>query len=498
MNRNFLKEAIADAKTVKESAIANAKVALEEAFSPKLQAMFAQKLEEMDQEEMDEEYDEVDEAREVDEKMSNPVMRRGLKGDNTAEKETEDMREEEDMSLDEILAELEKEDLREDERTDAEEEGYLDGMKEEDEDMEVEEDEDIDLENMSEEDLKSFIEDVIADMVKAGELEAGDAIEDEDDVETEEDEDIKEAKEVNGKKSMDEGLLDFLKKKKKEAPKAEDSPKLVGVDFDGNYIYSDDPNISKKSYAKLGEDDRTDAEGMTEAEKVDIEDNEDIDVDIEKDIEIDDVENESDIEVDSKLAGKDSDVAAVLGLLTKAQEEAKSLGDEKLMDQIGNTITYYTRAHVVAEVNIDVDIDNPAEDAEIGMELEEGAADNLEIKSLAKTLYSGFKKMGADVELTASKMRLNKRPSNGNLDSKDVFIYAGDEAVEVNLVGEKAGGFFDKIQKDFPKFEFKDRGDSKTWEDKTVKNLAIYPGKGMSEALNEEFKRFQKLAGIIK
>ena len=188
MNRNFLKEAIADAKTVKESAIANAKVALEEAFSPKLQAMFAQKLEEMDQEEMDEEYDEVDEAREVDKKMSNPVMRRGLKGDNTAEKETEDMREEEDMSLDEILAELEKEDLREDERTDAEEEGYLDGMKEEDEDMEVEEDEDIDLENMSEEDLKSFIEDVIADMVKAGELEAGDAIEDEDDVEIEDDE----------------------------------------------------------------------------------------------------------------------------------------------------------------------------------------------------------------------------------------------------------------------------------------------------------------------
>jgi hypothetical protein len=237
---------------------------------------------------------------------------------------------------------------------------------------------------------------------------------------------------------------------------------------------------------------------VNEAEKVDVKDDEEVDIDIEKDIEIDDVENKSDIEVDSELAGEDSDVAAVLGLLTKAQEEAKSLGDEKLMDQIGNTITYYTRAHVVAEVNIDVDIDNPAEDAEIGMELEEGAADNLEIKSLAKTLYSGFKKMGADVELTASKMRLNKRPSNGNLDSKDVFIYAGDEAVEVNLVGEKAGGFFDKIQKDFPKFEFKDRGDSKTWEDKTVKNLAIYPGKGMSEALNEEVARFQKLAGIIK
>ena len=156
--------------------------------------------------------------------------------------------------------------------------------------------------------------------------------------------------------AIDEGLLDFLKKKKEAAPvKKEDPNPIIGVDYDGNYIRKDG----------------TMAEAMTEAEDVEVEDNEEVDVDIEKDIEIDDVENESDIEVDSELAGEDSDVAAILGLLTKAQEEAKSLGDEKLMDQIGNTITYYTRAHVVAEVNIDVDIDNPAEDAEIGMELEE-------------------------------------------------------------------------------------------------------------------------------
>lgn len=53
---------------------------------------------------------------------------------------------------------------------------------------EVEEDEEIDLEDMSEEDLKSFIEDVIEDMVKAGELEAGDSIEDEEEVEVEDEE----------------------------------------------------------------------------------------------------------------------------------------------------------------------------------------------------------------------------------------------------------------------------------------------------------------------
>ena len=54
--------------------------------------------------------------------------------------------------------------------------------------------------------------------------------------------------------------------------------------------------------------------------------------------------------------------------------------------------------------------------------------------------------MGADVELTAANvtMRLNQRPSDAEsaMDSKDVFIYVSDEAIEISLVGEKAGGFF--------------------------------------------------------
>ena len=71
MNRDFLKEAIADAKTVKESAIANAKLALEEAFQPQIKSMLAAKLEEMEKDEMKEEADDkVDEAKkEDDDKM---------------------------------------------------------------------------------------------------------------------------------------------------------------------------------------------------------------------------------------------------------------------------------------------------------------------------------------------------------------------------------------------------------------------------------------------
>ena len=86
---------------------------------------------------------------------------------------------------------------------------------------------------------------------------------------------------------------------------------------------------------------------LMEAEDVDVDVEKDVDVDIEDEVTIDDEPEESEIEVDSELSGEDAETAGVLGLLTKAQAEAEALGDEKLMDQIGNTITYFTRAHVV-------------------------------------------------------------------------------------------------------------------------------------------------------
>ena len=46
MEKDILKEAIADAKAVREVALANAKAALEEAFTPKLQSMLSAKLSE--------------------------------------------------------------------------------------------------------------------------------------------------------------------------------------------------------------------------------------------------------------------------------------------------------------------------------------------------------------------------------------------------------------------------------------------------------------------
>ena len=255
-NRNLLEEAIADAKAVRETAIANAKAALEEAFTPHLKSMLSEKIQEMDQLEEKKEYMTKKEKAEGDDRTY----------DNKAEAETMKMRKikeeeelDEEFNLNELLAELEG--LDENARTDAEEEGYLDGMKDEKEDLSEEseaeradvdkfeyekgkeageDDDEIDLDDMSEEELKAMIEDVIEDMVSSGDLEAGgDAVEMSDE-ETEEVEDIDIDIEDEEEVAIDEGFLDFLKKKKEEAPKpkpGDNDP--IGVDYDGNYIYKE-------------------------------------------------------------------------------------------------------------------------------------------------------------------------------------------------------------------------------------------------------------------
>ena len=63
------------------------------------------------------------------------------------------------------------------------------------------------------------------------------------------------------------------------------------------------------------------------------------------------VEVETDVEADTEAPGEvNPSVKTIQDLLTKAQATSKELGDEKLLGQIGNTITYFTRAHVVGDV----------------------------------------------------------------------------------------------------------------------------------------------------
>ena len=151
MNK-LLKDAIADAKAVRETALANAKVALEEAFAPKLQSMLSHKIkEEMeDSETMDDTSDEDKMEVEQMQKMAGIVTEKG-------DDESEDMDSEEDMEMD---SEEDYEDSEEDMEMDSEEDMEMDSEEGMDSDDEVSDDdlEEILRELDSEEDMDMDME----------------------------------------------------------------------------------------------------------------------------------------------------------------------------------------------------------------------------------------------------------------------------------------------------------------------------------------------------
>jgi hypothetical protein len=150
MNK-LLKEAIADAKAVRETAMANAKIALEEAFTPRLQSMLSARLaEEEDMDDMDDEEapapaPDIEENDDMDGMYEEDYMNDGEDGtpaDNLPE--GDDMGEEE-LDLEAIIRELEgDDDMQEEPVTEGDDDMEEEPMKTEAEEKD-EMDEDIDI-----------------------------------------------------------------------------------------------------------------------------------------------------------------------------------------------------------------------------------------------------------------------------------------------------------------------------------------------------------------
>jgi len=158
---DILKEAIADAKAVRETALQNAKMALEEAFTPQIKSMLSAKLKEEEDDDKEEgmhdegEHDDAEEGRH-EEDMDDDEAEEGMReDDDEAEEGRHDAEEgmhdegeheegmhdddddmEENLDLEAIIKELESE-LSEGDDDDDKEEGR--GMKEEEEIEEGEE-----------------------------------------------------------------------------------------------------------------------------------------------------------------------------------------------------------------------------------------------------------------------------------------------------------------------------------------------------------------------
>ena len=177
---DLLKEAIADAKAVRETALQNAKMALEEAFTPQLKSMLSAKLRE-DDDEMEDEVDSegyheddemedevpVDDVPMEDDEMEDevPVDDVPMEDDEMGDEIEDEM--EDELDLEAIIRELESELSEEDEEDEEEVTEQSDELKEEDEedeeDEEVEESFEVDETLFKEEDEEDEVEESVSE-----------------------------------------------------------------------------------------------------------------------------------------------------------------------------------------------------------------------------------------------------------------------------------------------------------------------------------------------
>ena len=113
--------------------------------------------------------------------------------------------------------------------------------------------------------------------------------------------------------------------------------------------------------------------------------------------------------------------------------------------------------------------------------LEEAASENLELKSIAKKMYTGFKQNGAKVRFAKSDGEYKLIGTKKDEGRENVSIYVDNDSISVSInsagIGEeKARDFYNQIKKSFPKFKFIDMQDGKTWEGDIIVNFQVKPG----------------------
>ena len=125
---------------------------------------------------------------------------------------------------------------------------------------------------------------------------------------------------------------------------------MVLAELSEDVELEEDESISEETVTekKLGKKGKEFYKGIKKADSYM---KEDVVTEIEKDESEDNVEAEEEVEVvDAEDAPAETDTSTdtggIMGNLEAAIEKARELGDEKLIDQIGNTITFYTRQYI--------------------------------------------------------------------------------------------------------------------------------------------------------
>jgi hypothetical protein len=229
---DLLREAIADAKAVRETALENAKIALEEAFTPRLQSMLSKKIQAEMEDSEEGMHDEEEGMHDNEEEMD---AEEGMHGDAEEMEDAEEMRDAEEMEDAEEEME-DSEEMREEEMED-EEEGE---MREEEGEEEDEVSEEEEMEDEDDLDLESVLAELEADLTEeedTDEEEKVDEVEDKDEVEKVDENDV--SSEIGSGDNKVKPEANDSSKTGAQGPEGEGSDKESGKEDDNLEVVDD-------------------------------------------------------------------------------------------------------------------------------------------------------------------------------------------------------------------------------------------------------------------
>jgi hypothetical protein len=164
-----------------------------------------------------------------------------------------------------------------------------------------------------------------------------------------------------------------------------------------------------------------------------------------EDVTVDDTEVVDAPESDM-MAGESAEISGIQSNLQAAYAEAKALGDEKLITQIANTITYFTKAHILDTAPINEVINDDSADAIYDI------LSNMDNEDIINDMFTAMQKNPEmKLEDFLNQYDAGDNPGDDNDDNYDDSMDVYDDSYPDMAEAKKAKGKLDQINENmFP------------------------------------------------
>ena len=203
-------------------------------------------------------------------------------------------------------------------------------------------------------------------------------------------------------------------------------------EYDAEELMNSYPGLSEEEAEKLEDMLQNLAEAKKDKEEV-------------EDVTVDDTEVVDAPESDM-MAGESAEISGIQSNLQAAYAEAKALGDEKLITQIANTITYFTKAHILDTAPINEAINDDSADAIYDI------LSNMDNDDIINDMFTAIQKNPEmKLEDFLNQYDAGDNPDDDNDDNYDDSMDVYDDSYPDMAEAKKAKGKLDQINENmFP------------------------------------------------